>query len=60
MFLLFKFSLIRLIVDSDVLLEQDFTQVSQLSKYVWEYALFSAGKSNDMPEPKVCKLAFVF
>ena len=42
-----------------MLLEQDFTQVSQLSKYVWEYALFNAGKSIDMPEPKVCKSEFL-
>lgn len=40
---------------SDVLIEQDFTQVEQLNKYVWEYANFSAGKSIDMPDPKVCK-----
>lgn len=28
--------------------------MDQLNKYVWEYANFSAGKSIDMPDPKVC------
>lgn len=37
-----------------MILEQDFTQVEQLSKYLWEYAMFTAGKSLDMPDPRVC------
>ena len=38
-----------------MIIDQDFTQPSQTSKYMWEYANFSPGKSIEFPEPKVSK-----
>ena len=38
-----------------MIIDQDFTESSQASKYMWEYANFSPGKSVEFPEPKVSK-----
>ena len=48
--------IISTMFDRRVVIDQDFTEKSQASKYMWEYANFSPGKSIEFPEPKVSKL----
>ena len=37
------------------MVDQDFTKVAQLSKYLWNTSKFTIGQNNEVPNPKLSK-----